>query len=139
MHTSWVHSYLMANVFGLYLLVMGMVLLMRKASIQAMVNRLDSDSPVIFFNASWTLMLGIFLVDVHHDWVLKPLVVVTVLCWMILFKALLWLVMPHKMLEVLQKIINGKAYYVMTVLMLMVGGLLLVRSAALVMHVMHLA
>lgn len=120
-----VTSFILSQVFGVYLLIIAIVLLSRVQFYRDIINQLQPNNPCLILAASLGLFLGLLLIDLHNVWVLAPRVIITVLCWAIFIKSLLWLAMPEKMLVLVQKIYSGFGYH-LTVLLFMIFGIILI-------------
>lgn len=115
------HSFVLAQVFGLYLLVMVVVLLSRASFYKELVQRMEPHSPGLIVGGSFGLMLGLLLVVIHNIWVLEPRVAVTIVSWIILIKSILWLAFPECMTSATKKVYSGIGYYIMILIFLVVG------------------
>lgn len=121
-------SFIVGQVLGLYMLIMAIVMLSRANYYKDLIQRITLDDLSLWIGSSFSLLLGIFLVVIHNVWVLEPRVLVTIIAWLILIKAILWLALPEKMLEYSQKVYDGAGYYIIAVLMAIVGILILTRG-----------
>lgn len=115
------HTIILEQIFGLYLLIMAIVFLTRAKFYREVVRNMKAVNSGIFFSSSFGLMLGLLLVIVHNFWVWEPRVVVTILCWMVLVRSIIWLAFPEKMVERSKKMAAGPAYYVVSVIMALIG------------------
>lgn len=132
MNVSLFHSFLLSQVLGLYLIIMAVSIMSRAKHIRDIVNRLDPNSFSVFASASGMLLFGLFAVTIHNYWSWHPFVLVTIVCWLILIRAVLWLAFPEKMIKITKKVVNGAGCYVVTIVALIVGVLLLSRGTYLV-------
>lgn len=124
METELLHSYLLAQFFGLYLLISAIILLARHKFYRNMVNKIGADSGAITVGASYSVMLGIFLVMVHNVWVWNPQVLVTILCWAMLIRGILWLSFPETMVKIARHVFGGNGYYVGIIVAAVIGVIL---------------
>lgn len=122
------HSYVLSQVFGLYLLFMAVILLSRTTYYRMLVKDMPVQSPGLLTSASYGLMLGLLLVVIHNTWVWEPRVLVTLIAWFIVIKSLLWLAFPEKMLACTQKAVASHFYYVIIALMFIMGILMLTKG-----------
>ena len=99
---------------------MGRMFYYRKILLQ-----LQPQDPIIPVVASLTLFLGIVLVVTHNVWEFNRATGVTVLCWLILIKGLLWLALPEQMLAMMKKVSSGSGYYWCIVALLVTGVIFL--------------
>lgn len=84
----------LAKVFGLYLLVMGLVVPLRRKALGLMVDAFAHNPPVVYLASVLILILGIVLVVSHNVWVFGWPLVITLLSWIVLLKALACLLLP---------------------------------------------
>lgn len=122
------HSYLLAQVFGLYFIITAIILLSRVRFYRDIIYNLHAKDSAIMFGSSFALLLGLLLVIVHNFWVWEPRVVVTLIAWFILIKSVLWLSLPEGMLRWSKKMYGGAGYYVMVAVLLIVGIFLLTKG-----------
>lgn len=92
-------SLFLAKVFGLYLIVMGLVAPLRRKDLMAMVEQLFENRPLIFILSFVGFVIGLLLVVSHNVWLAGWPVVVTILAWLVLLKALVYLLLPFETLE----------------------------------------
>ena len=114
-------SFLLSQIFGLYLIISSIIMLSRANFYRHLVRYIDLQHGTLIIGASFGLLLGLFLVDAHNIWILKPRVVVTLFCWFILIQSLLWLSIPEKMLVLVKRVYAGVGYYVLVYAMLVIG------------------
>lgn len=125
---SLFHSFILAQALGLFLLIMAIIMLSRAQYYKNLIQNLVLDNGVIFVGASFLLLLGLFFVIVHNIWVAEPRVIVTIISWLILIEAVLWLAIPEYMLELCKKIYAGPGYYIIAVIMTIIGLLVLTKG-----------
>jgi hypothetical protein len=114
------HTILIEQVFGLYLLIMAIIFLSRAKYYRELARNINVSGSV-FLASSIELMLGLFLVIIHNFWVWEPRLVVTVICWVVLVRAIIWLAFPEAMVERTKKLAAGPWYYVVSVAMAALG------------------
>ncbi|WP_133127413.1 hypothetical protein [Legionella nagasakiensis] len=122
------HSYLLAQIFGLYMIITAIILLSKVSFYREMIQNLQANNVSIVCSASFGLMLGLFLILVHNIWVWEPRVVITIISWFILIKSVLWLAMPESLLHWSKKVYAGPGYYVAVVILFVVGFFLLTKG-----------
>ncbi len=122
------HSVVIEQIFGLYLLIMAIVFLSRVKFYREMVRNMKAVNSGIFFSSAGGLMLGLFLVIIHNFWVWEPRVVVTILCWVVLIRSIIWLAFPELMVERTKKLAAGSGYYIIAVIMAIIGIYLITRG-----------
>ena len=92
-------SLFLAKVFGLYFMVTGLVAPLRRKDLMAMVEQLFENRPLIFVLSFVGFVIGLLLVVSHNVWLAGWPVVVTILAWLVLLKALVYLLLPFETLE----------------------------------------
>lgn len=123
------HSFVLAHVFGLYLIIMAIIMLARVGYYREMIRNLQPASGSVVFGAMYGLLLGLLLVTIHNHWEWRPSVIVTFLAWLILIKSILWLAFPETMLRFAKKTYAGKGYYVAIAIAAILGMLLISKGA----------
>ena len=115
------YSFLVSQILGAFIFILAIVIMGRMYYFRNIVLKLRPQDPIIPVVASFNLLLGITLVMTHNFWCLKPLTWVTIICWLIFIKGLLWLVFPEKMLTMMKKVISGRGYNWTIVALLVIG------------------
>jgi hypothetical protein len=103
----------LAKVFGLYLLAMGLLMALRRKDLSATVEALADNRPLVFLVGVLVLILGLVLVVSHNVWIAGWPLVVTVLSWLVLTKALAYLLLPFEVTARLVRRLNRPAWFVM--------------------------
>lgn len=88
------NSTMLAQAFGIYLVVMGAVILVNHKYFVSTINAFVKDKALQLVTSIFTVFAGSFLVAYHNVWVKNWMVVITVLCWMTLLKGVLKLLIP---------------------------------------------
>jgi hypothetical protein len=101
----------LAKVFGLYLLVMGLLMPLRRKELSAMIEALADNRPLVFLVGVLVLILGLVLVVSHNVWIAGWPLVITVLAWLVLIKALAYLVLPFEVTARLVLWFNRPAWF----------------------------
>ncbi len=124
MYGSALYSFILSQIFGIYFIITAVIMLSRVVYYRQLIADLTTESSLIVLGGWLGLLLGLCLVGVHNIWVLKPRVALTLVCWLILIKSLLWLSAPEKMLSITKRVYAGIGYYIV-VLVLMLSGIIL--------------
>jgi len=117
-------SLFLAKAFGLYLVIMSVALFTRRQEFSNMINVYFASPGLILLSALIAIILGITLVLFHNVWVADWRVVITVLCWWTLIKGCLLIFFPKTMPKI-TRICQGHCFYVMALLILLLGIFLL--------------
>lgn len=87
-------SLFLAQVFGLYLLIGGVGMLLHPYATQELLGRWSSDRVVVFLGGFVALIIGIPLVLIHSIWEGTWEIVVTLLVWIIFMKGVVRVLAP---------------------------------------------
>ncbi|HHF7348567.1 TPA: hypothetical protein ACPSKE_001748 [Legionella feeleii] len=128
MFTALFHSLIFSQILGLYFIIVAMIMMIRIDFYRHFIMNLKAGSGVIILAASFSLIVGLMLVVVHNIWVLEPQVIITLLGWLLVILAILWLSIPEKMTHFSRLVYSGKGYYVLVLFTLFIGILLLTKG-----------
>ena len=106
------HTYFLAQIMGLYLVIVPVIILHRREMYRSILKSMDKPNLTIIMGSTVGLILGLILVDVHNIWVMKPHVVVTIVARAVLLKSILWLSMPERMIAYCKKAAKSSLFYV---------------------------
>ena|SRR3990167_1668119 len=118
------HSLFLAQAIGLYLLIVGIIMISRAKYYQDLLSHIKVGNSTIVLAGSFGLIVGISVVLVHNIWIWESELVITLVGWALLIKSILWLSFPEKMVKYAIKLYSGMGYYIVSVLA-MLGGILL--------------
>ncbi len=135
MLNSPLHSYLLAEVFGLYFIIMSIVLLSRENYYRKLMVQ-EPRYPSLL-SCSLSLFISIFLVLIHNLWVMQPRVLVTIVCWCYLLCNVLLIAYPEWVFKCTRQVCMSKMYYVVLFCMAMSGVILLIRGTFLFLALMR--
>lgn len=119
------HSFLIAQIFGLFMFIMSVILLSRVKFYRDLINGMKAHSVGAVVGASVGLLLGIFLVVLHNVWLFQSLVIITIVGWFIFIKSVLWLAFPEAVIAWNKKVYSGVGYYFVAAILMIFGILLL--------------
>lgn len=87
------HSIFLARVLGFYLVITGLICLMRRAHVQKIMVDFINDRALIFFSGCINVAIGLLIVLSHNVWRADWRVVITLLGYLVLVKGILrmWL------------------------------------------------
>ncbi len=126
---SYLHSFMIAKILGLWMVILSITMLAKREYFRVLVRAFDEEKVAHFVFASMLTFLGIALVSFHSYWVLNQLLIVTIACWLILLKGILWLAFPEWLTRASQKIVNSPWYWVGAIITLIYGVVLLSYGA----------
>ena len=111
----------LTRVFGLYLSIVGVLLLFAKERVGERITQLLESPETRFFSAVVTLMIGILLIVSHNVWTMNWVVLITILSWWVLVKGLLRLFVPEIDRHWTHGFLQNRVYYPVAVVMLLLG------------------
>lgn len=114
-------SIFLAKVLGLYLLIMAIAMLVNGQRFRNMVNEVSGNA-LIFFSGIMALIIGILIVVSHNIWVTDWRVIITIIGWLALIKGIVRLLFPEFVMKKVRVFVeNNTAYYIITIILLIVG------------------
>ena len=88
-------SILVAKIFTLYILAIGVGVLSGKLNISKMIASLEESQGLSLVTGFFLLVLGALLVQYHNIWVKDWTVLITILAWSVLIKGFLLVAYPQ--------------------------------------------
>jgi hypothetical protein len=129
MFSTYFHSFLLAQLIGFYFLIIAIIMLARVNFYRRLLLSVTADYPTIIALASFGLVVGLVIVLTHNFWVWIPhVLVVTIIGWLILIKAILWLSLPDTMAAYSKRVYSGPGYYVVMGILAIIGMILLSKG-----------
>lgn len=116
---------LLAKIFGVYMLLVGLAILMNRRHVMAGVIALAKERFAQIIAGMLALLLGLFLVNVHNDWSSLPASLVSLIGWMALAKGLLYLFLPEGALGKLVHSLTERSWYLVDGILVILVGLYL--------------
>jgi len=116
-------SLFLAQVFGIYFVVMGLALVLRGEAIQQTIGEFVSNRALKFFAGIFVLILGILLILTHNIWDGTWRVLITIFAWLTFLKGIFYLLLPVGFFAGLAKVMNRKSWF-------MGGGLIAILIGA---------
>lgn len=125
------NSFFLAKLFGLYLIVRGVMVLLKRRELQRTIDDFIKDSPLRWITGEMVLIVGLLLVLSHNVWEWSWRLVITVLSWIVLLKAVAFLLLPQgKFDKMFRSVSKKKNWYVIGGVICVVLGLYLVFKGA---------
>jgi len=118
-------SFFLAKVFGVYFMVMGALIFVRRKQLLLMVKGLVNDTPLIYVTGVLVFALGLIAVLSHNVWSGGWRTLVTVLSWLTLLKGLMYLFLSHHSLVRMVKIFADKRWFIVSGVVIILLGLYL--------------
>ncbi len=105
-------SLFLAKVFGVYLIVTGITVPLRRKELVPAVEQLFDNRPLVYIMSVFALVVGILLVVSHNVWVASWPVVLTILAWLVFLESIAYLLLPFEVLARWARWFNTPAWYV---------------------------
>ena len=121
-------SFVLSQFFGLYLLIVAIIMISRVHAYRRMAQKMDPESGTLVLVGLIGLLLGLFFVGIHNVWIFNPILIVTLLCWLTLMCSILLLSTPERMVDMIKRVFRGSGYYVLITVMALLGFVLLIRG-----------
>lgn len=119
-------SIFLARLMGIYLLVVGFSVIIKHRALRKAVFNLVGKMLLLQVTGMFILILGLLLVLSHNIWDGSWRVLITLLSWGVLIKALLILLLPHSWLVKVMSLYSKKICYVLGGIASIVIGVYLV-------------
>ena len=114
-------SLFLAKFLGLYLLVMGIMLLYRQKHWDTVARDFFDSPALILLSGAFALIFGLAIVLLHNVWEPGWRTVITVIGWFALVQAFIRLFMPEAVRKIAMKMTSPHAYLVVSAVMLLLG------------------
>lgn len=101
----------LAKVFGLYLIAMAVVLAWRRKALSVMIEGFATNPPLAYLASIVALILGLVLVVSHNVWAAGWPLIITILSWVVLIKALAFLLLPFDAMARLMRWFDRPAWF----------------------------
>lgn len=125
MAEAYLHSFVIAKALGLYFIILAIVMILRVDYYKSIMQHVEKERLALLCGSSLSLIFGLILIAIHNFWALEAYVIVTVLGWLLVIKSVMWLAMPTRMAKACHSLFSGKSYYVVAVLIGLLGIVLL--------------
>lgn len=89
----------LARVLGLYFLAMGFALLLNSKHVKSAIDAFGKYPGLFFVNGLFILLIGLLMVVGHNVWNGGVSTLVTVIGWLALFKGLMWVLLPDRVIK----------------------------------------
>ena len=101
----------LAKIMGLYFLVVGLHMVLRGRELRGLFEAFAENRPLTYLTSVFVLILGLLLVVSHNVWVAGWPVIVTLLSWLVLIKAIAYLLLPFDAMARVVKAFNRPAWF----------------------------
>ena len=120
-------SIFLAKLFGAYLLIVGVICLLRRRSIMKAVVDFEHNRALLLVIAILEILAGLSLVITHNLWLKDFRGVITVLSWWTLIEGVLYLILPMTRIRRMLEAFNKPKWFVSGAVLAIIVGLYLVR------------
>lgn len=103
-------SYFLAKLFGLYLMIVCLSVLVRKDGLSTLADEFFQNRSFVFFSGALILIFGLYLVLSHNIWELSWQGVITLIGWLTVFKGIIRLFIPEKVKNLSKKVVTSPVY-----------------------------
>lgn len=121
-------SFVMSQFFALYTLIIAIIMFSRVPQCRQLVLKMDPQSGTIVLAGMIGLAVGMLGVGLHNVWTFKPILLVTILSWLILVLSILWLSIPERMVVITKKLFLSSGLYVWLLVIALLGIYVLARG-----------
>lgn len=128
MPTEPLHGLIFAQVIGLFLVIMTIIMVVRADYYRKLMMNLNADSGLIPVSASIVLVFGLSLIVMHNVWVWESDTLITIVAWVLVIKSVLWLALPERMVVMSHKLYGSYMYYIVAFIIAVVGVLLMTHG-----------
>ncbi len=118
-------SLVLAKVFGLLYLVVGLGMLINRAYYRKVMTDFTTNYSLAFYGGAVALVAGLFMVLFHNLWVGGWEVLITILAWIALVKGVLLLLAPKAMMGLAQMFTKNDNLFVLWGVLVVILGLVL--------------
>lgn len=115
----------LAKVLGLYLVITGVAVLIRRRDILMAVGAFVEDKSSRLIVGLFTLLIGLFLVNLHNDWSTLPTMLISLFGWVAVAKGASYLFLKEPALDRLVKKFYSRSWFMIDGALAVVIGLYL--------------
>lgn len=119
-------SLLLAKVFGIYLIVIGIALFARRRYFSAVFAGFVENRLLRMIVAIVELVAGLFLIVTHQVWMPLAAGIVTFFGWVMAIEGLAYIFLPDRWVAKLFRVFNNKVWYFIGGILAIVVGLYLI-------------
>lgn len=118
-------SILLAQIIGLYCILIGIAMLVHPARFKAMLNDFAKSPAVLSLAGIISLILGIILVVFHNFWIAGWPVLITLIAWITLIRGIIDLFIPEFAIKMAKRAQSSPAFYFISAIITLIVGLIL--------------
>ena len=102
---------LLSKVFGIYFILVAVVMILRRGMLKSILADFDSAPMMRFLFGAFMLIGGLFIVVAHQDWTTTPAAFITLIGWLTVLKALLYMTISNSGVRKWVGWFYGKGWY----------------------------
>jgi len=118
-------SILLAKIFGLTYIVVGLGMLINKEYYHKLFKEYLKNESLVYFGGVAALVVGIVILSFHNYWVSSWEVIITVFGWMALIKGILLLLVPKALIDLFRPWFKNETTLTLFGLLALVIGVVL--------------
>ena len=105
-------SLFLAQVFGIYLIVAGVSLVLKYRAWCQIADDFIENTSLMHIVGMFVFIMGLLLILSHNVWESSWRVVITILSWLVFLKGMAFFLLPHNTLTRFVRLINNKNWYI---------------------------
>lgn len=118
-------SIFLSQVIGCYLVIMSLAVLIHQVRFKKIVQEFIANAPLVAFTGALNLIFGLLILVPHNLWIARWPVVVTLIGWIFIIRAILQLFFPDAFSRLTKTLMEKKGLLFVYWIVLLVGIYLL--------------
>ena len=118
----------LAQLLGLYFIIIGAIVLYRKKSVMPAMSQLVANRPLLLVIACIELLAGLAVVLTYPNLTANADGLISIIGWMLVVEGIIYLALPYKRLQKLIKSFNNPQWYAVGGVIALLGGLYLAAN-----------
>lgn len=114
-------SIVIAQTTGFFLFIFGILMLTCAKRFKVILKEIAYNDIAVFLSSWSSLLLGCFLLVLHNILTDFPQLIISILGYILVIKAILWLTFPEKMRKMVDKVLDGSSYIMISLLHMAAG------------------
>lgn len=122
-------SVVLAEIIGLYMAIIGILFLLNRRGVVEMIRHFQQSPSAIMLSGFIALILGLIIIVFHNIWIFGWPLIITLIGYLSIIKGMVRITYPNAFVKISDKLMqNPVAYYITTVVILLLGGFLLYNA-----------
>lgn len=118
-------SKFLAKVVGIYLILVGLAYAVNMNSLNQAFTVMISNAPLMYIAGFFTLIIGLLMVVGHNIWEWSWRVIITIIGWIVLLKAIILIAFPHLLYSFTMAFVQNHSWAYVTIIFDIVIGIIL--------------